>query len=118
MDGLAAYTPTIIGAAMTLLGALTCVYWYLYWKRNYRGDLLTGGPYAVVRHPLYTGFTVLTLGLALAVPFLETLMLAAITLVVLGIYVPKEEQALLEQYGRKYGEYTKRVPWRLIPKVY
>jgi len=118
MDELAAYILTIIGAAMTLFGILTCVYWYLYWKRNYRGDLLTSGPYAVVRHPLYIGFTVLTIGLALTIPLLETLMLAAITLVVLGIYIPKEEQALLEQYGRKYSEYTKKVPWKLIPKVY
>jgi protein-S-isoprenylcysteine O-methyltransferase Ste14 len=118
MDELVAYVPTVVGGAMILIGALTCAYWYLYWNRNYRGDLLTGGPYAVVRHPLYTGFMVLTFGLAIAVPFLETLMLGAITLVILGIYIPKEEQALLEQYGKKYREYTKRVPWKLIPKVY
>ena len=118
MDELLAYTQTIVGGAMVLIGALICAYWYLYWSRNYMGDLLTGGPYAVVRHPLYTGFMVLTFGLAIAVPFLETLMLAAITLVVLAIFIPKEERTLLEQYGKKYKEYAKRVPWKLIPKLY
>ena len=41
------------GAALIAAGSHICVKWYIYWRRNYRGELLTGGPYSKVRHPFY-----------------------------------------------------------------
>ncbi|GAG24132.1 unnamed protein product, partial [marine sediment metagenome] len=39
------YASTAAGFALTLLGAYVCLRWYSFWKRNYRGVLLTRGPY-------------------------------------------------------------------------
>ena len=107
-----------LGAGMALVGAAICIYWYFYWNRNFRGKLLTEGPYAYVRHPLYTGFTLLAFGLALAVPVYETRLLVVITMAVIAVFIPKEEEALLKKYKQKYRDYMERVRYRLIPHFY
>jgi protein-S-isoprenylcysteine O-methyltransferase Ste14 len=106
------------GAGMALGGAFICLYWYVYWNKNFRGKLLTGGPYAYVRHPLYAGFMTMTVGLALALPVYETRLLVVITMAVIAVFVPKEEEALQRQYKQKYRDYTDRVRYRLIPRIY
>lgn len=50
---------TALGGVLTLMGVVICVRWYIYWDSNYRGSLLTDGPYARVRHPFYSGFLLL-----------------------------------------------------------
>jgi len=107
-----------VGAGMTLVGAVICLYWYFYWNKNFRGKLLTEGPYAHVRHPLYTGFITLTFGLALALPVYETRLLIVITMAVIVVFVPKEEEALQRQYKQKYRDYMNRVRYKLIPRIY
>jgi len=107
-----------LGAGLVLVGAVICIYWFVYWNRNYKGKLLTEGPYAYVRHPLYTGFMALAVGLALAVPLYETRLLVVITLAVLFVFVPKEEEVLHRRYKQNYREYVERVRYRLIPYVY
>jgi protein-S-isoprenylcysteine O-methyltransferase Ste14 len=34
------------------------------------------------------------------------------------VYVRKEEEFLVKEYGKAYREYMERVPWKLIPRVY
>ena len=29
-----------------------------------------------------------------------------------------EEKLLIKQYGKEYKEYMKKVPWRMIPKIF
>lgn len=106
------------GGLLALVGAIFCIYWYIYYKRNFQGELLTEGPYAVVRHPFYTGFILLSLGLAIALPIYETRLLLVITLAVMYVYVPKEEEQMMQEYRKKYADYKKKVPWRLIPYLY
>ncbi|MCB2172950.1 isoprenylcysteine carboxylmethyltransferase family protein [archaeon] len=106
------------GGLMALVGAIVCLYWYVYFKRNFQGELLTDGPYGIVRHPFYTGFLMFALGLAIALPIYETRLLLVITLAVLYVYVPKEEEQMMQEYRKKYAEYKKKVPWRLIPYLY
>lgn len=95
-----------------------CLRWWIFWNRNYRGQLLTHGPYAGARHPFYSGFLILAFGLVVLFPVLETVMLASISVVVILFYVGREEEALIARYGKAYREYMRRVPWKLIPRVF
>jgi protein-S-isoprenylcysteine O-methyltransferase Ste14 len=106
------------GATVALLGFFVCVRWYLFWRENFDGGLVTQGPYAWVRHPFYSGFLGFTLGLVVSFPFLETVMLAVFSVVGIIYYIPREEEHLLKQYGKEYREYMRQVPWRILPRVY
>ncbi len=112
------YASTAAGVALTLLGAYVCLRWYSFWKRNYRGVLLTRGPYERVRHPFYSGFLALALGLVLLYPVFETVLLAIFSVGGILFFIPREEEFLLEQYGEDYREYMKKVRWRIIPRIY
>jgi protein-S-isoprenylcysteine O-methyltransferase Ste14 len=107
-----------IGGPLTGLGSYFCLRWWLFWNRNYRGQLLTHGPYAGIRHPFYSAFLILVLGLAILFPLPETFMLVSLSVVVILIYVGREEEALKARYGKSYKEYMRRVPWKLIPRLY
>ena len=108
----------VAGGLLALVGAIICFYWFLFWERNFQGKLLTGGPYAVVRHPFYTGFIMFTLGLTIAYPIFETRLLAVLSLAVMITYVPREEEQLINQYKDEYRKYMTRVKWKLIPYLY
>jgi protein-S-isoprenylcysteine O-methyltransferase Ste14 len=114
----AATLVSIIGLFLTVAGGIICAYWYIHWTRNYQGELLTNGIYGVVRHPFYTGFIMMALGLTIAYPIYETRLLAVMTLAVMYVFVPKEEQQLIQKYGDEYRAYMKKVKWRLISYLY
>jgi len=108
----------LVGGLLTGLGAVICIYWYVYWERNFKGELITDGLYSVVRHPFYTGFILLAIGLTLVFPSYETRFLAVITLAVMVVFVPKEEEQLIREYKDEYRRYMKKTRWRLIPFIY
>ena len=108
----------VVGGALAAVGAAICLYWYMYWERNFKGELLTEGPYAIVRHPYYSGFIFLAIGLAIALPIMETRLLAVMTLAVISVYVPMEEEQLLIQYKKRYRAYMDKVKYKLIPGIY
>lgn len=108
----------VLGGFLTVFGAAICLYWYVYWERNFQGELLTEGPYAVVRHPFYAGFIMLALGLTIVFPIYETRLLAVLTLAVMVTFVPREEEQLINQYKDEYRRYMKKVKWKLIPYLY
>jgi protein-S-isoprenylcysteine O-methyltransferase Ste14 len=78
-------------------------------------ELIERGPYAVVRHPIYTAL----LGLLVATAVALTTVGAA--LAVVALYVPGallrirlEERLLRTVFGGRYDEYSRRVP-ALLP---
>jgi protein-S-isoprenylcysteine O-methyltransferase Ste14 len=79
-----------------------------------RGELITSGPYALVKHPLYTSVALLVLP---SVGFLLNTWLGALIGAVLYIgsrrYAPAEERALAETFGAEWDMYCSRVkiPW-------
>lgn len=107
-----------VGALLSLVGGGICVYWYVFWSRNYEGRLITHGPYAYVRHPFYAGFLSFAIGLTLLLPGYETRILLVMALAVIVTYIPREEEALMKQYRKKYRDYMEKVRHRLVPGVY
>lgn len=79
--------------------------------------VITTGPYAVVRHPMYAGFVVWLLAAPVALGSLRALVPSA--LVVIGILVRTvlEDRALHAELPG-YPEYAAKVRWRLLPYVF
>jgi protein-S-isoprenylcysteine O-methyltransferase Ste14 len=80
-------------------------------------QLVTGGPYAFVRNPIYLGSLILGLGMIglLGDPWL-LIPHALVFCVFFGMIVPAEEQFLAGQFTREYADYRGAVP-RMIPKI-
>jgi protein-S-isoprenylcysteine O-methyltransferase Ste14 len=73
--------------------------------------LVDGGIYAVVRHPQYLSFILLSVFLILLAQhwLITVLGMAAMALVYAGI-VPQEDRANIEKFGDDYHSYMQRVP--------
>ena len=108
----------IVGLLLSLIGIYRIVVWYGYWRANYKGKLLTEGPYKTVRHPYYAAFLILITGIVLLVQIFETIALVILSYPVVIFYVSKEEEELIKKYGKRYRDYMEKVPWRLIPHVW
>jgi protein-S-isoprenylcysteine O-methyltransferase Ste14 len=77
---------------------------------------VTGGPYAIVRHPLYTFGTLFMYGMALTLASWFTLASATGGLLFLLARLPNEERHLVEAFGPAYTEYMKRTGG-LLPRL-
>jgi protein-S-isoprenylcysteine O-methyltransferase Ste14 len=73
--------------------------------------LVDGGIYAVVRHPQYLSFILLSIFLILLAQhwLITALGMAAMAMVYAGI-VPQEDRANIEKFGDDYNKYMQRVP--------
>jgi protein-S-isoprenylcysteine O-methyltransferase Ste14 len=79
-------------------------------------ELVETGPYAVVRHPIYSGGILFAAGISLALsPW--ALAATALLAVVWALKARVEEQFLRESFPT-YGDYCARVRYRLVPFVY
>jgi protein-S-isoprenylcysteine O-methyltransferase Ste14 len=82
-----------------------------------RHELVTGGPYRWVRHPLYTTGLALLLALGLMAGSWFVLLATVIAFAFIRMLViPREEQALLAKFGDRYQSYIMRTG-RLVPRV-
>ena len=75
------------------------------------------GVYAVVRHPMYTGFAPFAIGPALWLGSYPAALLAIVPVAVLAVRSVFEERFLKREL-RGYEAYTERVRYRLIPFVW
>lgn len=72
--------------------------------------LLTSGPYAFSRNPMYVGWTLIYLGVSFVVNSTWiTLFLPVVILYIHIMDIRKEEQMLDEQFGEEYRQYRKQV---------
>lgn len=74
------------------------------------------GPYAIVRHPIYSGLVIGVLGLGLSVNGWLTIGYALVLFAFFDLKSRREERWLIERFPQ-YAEYRKRVR-KLIPWVY
>ena len=74
-------------------------------------DLIEAGPYALVRHPIYTSMFGMLIGTAIAVSSWQALLIGgAVFLVGTAVRIRVEEQLLVAAFGDKYRSYAAVVP--------
>ena len=76
--------------------------------------LRTDGPYAITRHPIYTGLLGMLLGSALLGGLGQAIVLVPAGLVIAWLKIRAEERLLLATFPDAYAAYRERVP-ALIP---
>jgi protein-S-isoprenylcysteine O-methyltransferase Ste14 len=74
------------------------------------------GPYAIVRHPIYTGILTGMLGTAIATGALLAFVSLLVIFVLFIIKIRMEEQFLLDEFGEEYERYRSEVK-ALVPYV-
>lgn len=118
------------GLPLAVLGELLRCYAVGFSGTTTRGDvvtapeLVTAGPYAHVRNPLYVGNVITAAGFALAFtggfhPAQRFLAVGGSLAAMLGVYaviVPHEEHYLRATFGEAFVAYTERVP-RIVPQL-
>jgi protein-S-isoprenylcysteine O-methyltransferase Ste14 len=77
----------------------------------------TTGPYALVRHPMYTGVLIMVLGVPLALGSWWGLAIIALVVPALMLRILDEEK-LLKKDLQGYSEYTQKVHYRLVPYLW
>jgi protein-S-isoprenylcysteine O-methyltransferase Ste14 len=75
------------------------------------------GPYALVRHPIYSGFMLATFGTAIAFGEVGGLVATALVVLCWGYKARLEESFMIEQFGAEYEQYRHEVKG-LIPGVW
>jgi protein-S-isoprenylcysteine O-methyltransferase Ste14 len=117
-------TAGLVGTIICALGVALAIWaraslgtnWGMPMAHKANPELITSGPYAYLRHPIYTGLMLAMLGPAIAVSVLW-----GIWLVVLGGYFVyaalKEEKRMMEQFPTQYPAYRERTRF-LIPFIW
>jgi len=78
--------------------------------------VVTGGPYDVVRHPIYLGYMITHLAFLAAHPLASNLIVIIIADAALVARALVEERTLVKD--DRYREYCRRVAWHLVPGVF
>jgi len=114
----------VIATALTAAGLLLAVWARRCLGRNWSAilaikeghQLITTGPYAMARHPIYAGLLLAVAGSAMAIGEWRALLAAGVALVAFVHKLRLEERWMHEQFGEEYRAYCQRVS-ALIPLV-
>jgi len=119
------YTPWVLSIGMlTMLVSLGFVsYSHAYMRQDWRSGidsdnsraLLTQGPFARSRNPMFLAIMLGQLGLFLTLPSLFTLVCLLVGVAMMRAQAVKEEHALSELYGNEYKSYKAQTPRWLKP---
>jgi protein-S-isoprenylcysteine O-methyltransferase Ste14 len=110
-DGVIGEGIEAVGALLIVLAIFGRTWCTLYIGGRKRRELVTNGPYSVVRHPLYVFSIVAVIGLGAQSGSLIVACLAAAVLGwPLAAVARSEERALRETFGTAYDDYAARVP--------
>ena len=111
-----------IGAVVSVLGISFAIWARVYLGSNWSSsvtikrdhELITSGPYGLVRHPIYTGLLTGFLGTAIAIAQVRSLVAFAFFFAMLWFKLRLEERWMRLQFGEVYEQYAQRVP-ALVP---
>lgn len=125
VDGLDRDWVHVLGVGVAAIGTLATVVtqvamgdsWRIGVDEAEKTDLVTDGPFAIVRNPIFTAMGVVGLGLALAVPNLVALVGLVVLLLAIHLQVRVvEEPYLMRTHGDRYLGYAARVG-RFLPRI-
>ncbi|MFC5860791.1 methyltransferase family protein [Acidicapsa dinghuensis] len=114
----------IAGVVLTVLGLGFAIWARVHLGRNWSGqpsmkvghELITSGPYNIVRHPIYTGLLVALLGAGLV--YGPLWMVALLFVIVMFLWrIHREEGYMMELFPDVYPAYQERTK-ALIPGVW
>ncbi len=108
----------VFGILIFTLGVFI-ILWSIYYLIKevffHKNKIRVKGPYKFVRHPLYLGWIIVAVGLALSANALIGLIYSIILALILSRIAEYEEEDLREKIGPDYIEYINKVP-KAIPK--
>ncbi len=114
-DSLLDVSMEVAGLLLLSVASLGRLWALMYISGNKTSELITVGPYLLVRHPLYLFSLIGAVGVGLAS---ESLTVLALVMVFYAVYYAftmlAEEDRLTRLYGDAYQAYMRRVP-RLVP---
>ena len=110
---------------LTALGVAIAIWARAALGRNWSGritlkedhELVRTGPYARVRHPIYSGLLTGMLGSALAVGGLRGALGFALFALGVGVKAQLEERLMAREFGDAYRDYA-RATWRVLPGIW
>jgi protein-S-isoprenylcysteine O-methyltransferase Ste14 len=121
----AGFWPFWLGAAVTVAGLLFAIWARVHLGRNWSSsvtikqghELITSGPYAVVRHPIYTGILTGFLGTVIALSQVRGLIAFVLIFLILWLKLRREEQWMRSQFGETYATYAHKTA-ALVPYLF
>jgi protein-S-isoprenylcysteine O-methyltransferase Ste14 len=113
-----------LGILLTALGIGFAIWARLHLGRQWSGDvtiredheLIATGPYARIRHPIYTGILTGMLGTALIVGEWRGLLAVLIATIGFSFKAKREERFLVEEFGPAFEEHRRRTGF-LLPRL-
>jgi protein-S-isoprenylcysteine O-methyltransferase Ste14 len=119
------FCPFWLGAGVMVAGLLFAVWAREHLGRNWSSavtikqghELISTGPYAVVRHPIYTGILAGLLGTAIALSQVRGFIAFALMFFMLWLKLRMEEQWMRSQFGETYATYAHQTA-ALVPFLF
>jgi protein-S-isoprenylcysteine O-methyltransferase Ste14 len=118
-------TTQFLAVLLTLMGLGVAIWARLHLGGNWSATvtvkedhrLVQTGPYAIVRHPIYTGMSISALGLAVLNGDLRSVVGVGVMLLGWCMKFELEEEFMTQQFGENYLKYKRRVK-AIIPFVW
>jgi len=116
----------VIGIVIVVIGVLFAIWARFALGSNWSGhiatvkenhELIQSGPYALVRHPIYTGFFFGMIGTALTLGMVINFLGVIVGLTAFLIRVKMEERIMTKEFPNDYPNYKQKVK-ALIPFVW
>lgn len=115
----------LLGLIVTCIGILYAIWARLTLGSNWSGrpmvkqghELIMRGPYALTRHPIYTGLLLAAVGTAIAVDQVRVLLGLALVVIGLAIKIGQEEHLMISTFPDAYPIYRTRVK-ALFPGIW
>jgi protein-S-isoprenylcysteine O-methyltransferase Ste14 len=113
-----------IGMVLCVAGLAFCIWARFTLGRNWSGvvtlkgghELITSGPYALVRHPIYTGMLAMIVAAVIVLGHVAGIIGLPLIFLSFWVKLRSEEKLMLEKFPNEYAAYQQRVR-RLIPFV-